>query len=255
MEYTVYVTAANDAGESGYSPTVMFTTLPPVPSAPERPVITEVTDSKAIIEWQPLPVWQYILSYRIYVDGQAVADVEPSKGIQAAELTNLEAGVHYVTVSGINENMEGPTSRPVQFMIQAIPAPTGLTVANRGDDRILLTWDVIPEAVRYKVYMDGNLVGESKNNSYFLQGLSAETQYQVSVYAVLSDSNESAQANLDIQTLPPVTCLTLESVMSSIYEYIPDVMPGMIMIFVIGGALKIARSGKLAIRRLSFRGF
>jgi hypothetical protein len=256
MEYTVYVTAANDAGESGYSPTVMFTTLPPIPSAPERPVVTEVTDTKATVEWQPLPVWQYIQCYRIYVDGQAVADIEPSEGIQAAELTNLEAGVHYVTVSGINENQESPTSRPAKFTVQAIPAPTGLLVANRSHDQVLLTWDEVPGADRYMVQLDGNLVGESKENSYFLGGLTGETNYQVSVYAVLSDGNESANANLDIQTPSPAAELTLDTVISSAYEYIPDVMPGIVVIFVIGAALKIARAGKFSIgRQFVFRRF
>lgn len=248
-DYTVYVTAANDAGESGYSPTVTFTTLPPKPTAPDRPDVSEVTDTKAVIEWQSLPSWQFIQSYRIYIDGQAVADVDPLEGIQSVELTNLEVGIHYVAISGINENKEGPTSRPAQFTIQAIPAPTGLIIANRSHDRALMTWDAIPGVDRYEVQLDGIPVGEVKESSYLLEGLTGETNYQIGVFAVLSDGNESAMANLDLQTPPQAAGMTLDSVMASTYEYIPDVVPGIIIIFVIGGALKIARAGKLTIGR------
>lgn len=254
-DYTVWVTAANDAGESGYAQTVMFTTLPPVPSAPDRPVVTEVTDIKATIEWQPLPVWQYIQCYRIYVNGQAVADVDPQEGIQSAELVNLEAGEHYVAVSGINENQEGPTSRQVQFIIQALPAPTGMIVANRSHERVIVTWDAVPQVDRYKVHLDGNMVGETKHNSYLIEGLTGETSYQIGVQAVLTDGNESVMATLDIQTPPKTAGMALDTVMASAYEYIPDVAPGIIIIFVIGAALKIARTGKIAIigRKFIFR--
>lgn len=254
-DYTVWVTAANDAGESGYSQTVTFKTLPPAPNAPDRPVVREVTGTKAIIEWHPLPVWQHIQCYRIYVDGQAVADVDPQEGIHSAELVNLEAGIHYVAVSGINENQEGPTSRPAQFIIQALSAPTGLTIANRSHDRVLVTWDAVPDADRYKVYLDGNVVGEVKTNTYIVEGLTAETGYRVGVQAVLGDGNESVMATLGIQTPPQPPGMTLDTVMDSTYEYIPDVAPVLVIIFVIGAAMKIARTGKLTVigRQFLFR--
>ncbi|NLV16047.1 MAG: fibronectin type III domain-containing protein [Syntrophomonadaceae bacterium] len=248
-EYTIYVTAANDAGESGYSPSVSFTTLPPTPITPNKPEVYEVTDTKAVIEWQPLPGWQFIESYRIYVDGKAVADVDPMEGIQSVELTNLDAGIHCVAISGINENKEGPTSRPTQFTIQAIPSPTGLVIANRSHDRVLVAWDVIPGVDRYAVQVDEIPVGETKDNSFVIAGLTGETNYQIGVFAVLSDGNESARAKLDIQTPPQAAGMTLDAVMANTYDYIPDVVPGIIIIFVIGGAMKIARAGKLAIGR------
>jgi len=254
-DYIVYVTAANAAGESGCSPSVLFRTLPPIPTMPERPVASQVTDNKATIQWQPLPSWQHILGYRIYVDGQATADVDPQEGIQTVELTNLQSGVHYVAVSGVNENQEGYHSQTVQFTIRSVPAPTGLVLANRSHDRLLLTWDEVAGAIRYKVHVSGNLAGETKEPSYLVGGLTDEAGYQIAVTAVLDDGNESVPAIIDVQTRP-LTGLTLSSLMSSIYEYVPDIIPGMIIIFVIGGALKIANTGKFAIsKQLFYRGF
>lgn len=253
-EYTVYVTASNDAGESGPSSSVVFRTLPPVPTAPEKPVISEVTDTKTTILWQPIPAWQFIQQYRIYVDGQPVADINPQAGMQAAELTNLEPGIHYVTVSGINENQEGPLSLPAKFTIQTVSAPSGLMIANRCNDRVLLTWDTIPDADKYKVYIDGNLAGETTKNYYLIEGLASDMTYRVSVSGVLGDGNESVQAILDVKTLSEPSPVSIANAMSSAYDYIPDVLPGLVIVFAIGAAFAIARAGKYSLgTRVLFR--
>ena len=247
-EYNIYVTAANDAGESSVSPSVQFLTLPPVPGSPTKPEVIEVWDAGAIIQWQPLPADQYITKYRIYVDGQAVADVDPQEGLQAAELSGLTEGEHQVTVTGINENQEGAPSPPAGFVVASVPAPTGLVLANRSHDKIFVTWDSVPGA-EYRVFVDGAPAGETHDNSYVLTGLQPELSCQVSVAAVLADGNQSDQAHLDVSTTPEPDpdIVTLAGITTSTYDHIPEVMPCIIVIFAIGGALKLARAGKYAI--------
>lgn len=252
-EYTVYVTAANDAGESGTSSIVLFKTLPPVPGAPERPIVTDVSDTKGTIMWQPLPDWQYVQQYRIYVDGQPVADVDQQVGIQAAELTNLDPGVHYVRVSGVNENREGELSTTVKLTVQAVSAPTGFAMANRSHDKLFLVWDPVPGVEEYKLYLGGELLSMVTENSFVLDGLTAETEYDISLVAVFPDGNESAQAAVKVKTTAKATPLSLAELMPAVYDYAPDVMPGMIVVFIIGSAFAIARAGKVAIgRRIMF---
>lgn len=246
-EYSVYVTAANDAGESGPSATVTFKTLPPVPGVPTEPVVTEVTESSALVKWQPLPAWQHIHKYRIYVDGKAVADVDPVEGVQQAQLVNLDPGGHTVAVSGINENREGDLSPAVSFTIQAVPAPAGLVMANRSCSSVWLTWDPVTGADRYKIYVDGNLVGETNETRYLIQNLEADKEYQVGISAVLPDGNESARARLAVKTLPLSEPLSLAVLMSTGYKYIPDAMPGIIALFIVGGAFALAKMGKYSL--------
>lgn len=248
-EYSVYVTAANDAGESGPSTMVTFKTLPPVPGAPTAPLVSDVTETTAVVKWQPLPAWQHIQKYRIYVDGKAVADVNPVEGIQQAQLTNLDPGGHTVAVSGVNENREGDLSPAVSFTVQAVPAPAGLAVANRSADSIWITWDPVSGADRYKIYIDGNPVSETKENRYLIQNLEADKEYQVGISAVLPDGNESARATLSVKTLPLSEPLSLAVLMSTAYKYIPDIMPGLIAVFIIGGAFALAKMGKYSLSR------
>lgn len=247
-DYIVYVTAANDAGEGGASPSAQFTTLPPPPDCPAMPEVLEVWDTGATIQWQPLSVQQHIHQYRIYVDGQPVADIEPKEGLQAAELIDLEPGAHYVSVSGINENREGKLSPAIRFTVQAIPAPSGLVVANRSWEKIILTWDDVPGAEKYNLYTDGLLLTEVTENTFVLDNLTSDTDYEISLSAMHPDGNESAQVTIQARTLVKED-FSLETLMQIVYGYTYDFTPGMIAVFVIGGAFAIARAGKYALER------
>lgn len=242
-DYMIYVTAANNAGESGSSSSVQFTTLPPPPGAPAAPEVIEVSDEGAIIQWHPLPVWQYIQKYRIYVDGQPVADVDPQEGFQAAELVDLEPGSHYVNIAGINENREGCLSPMARFTVQAAPAPTGLAVANRSWDNIILSWDDVPGAEEYCLFVDGVPFATVAGNAYTIGDLEAETGYNIGLSAVLRDGNETAtatiQAGTKIKEEP-----SLEAFMQSTYECANCFTPGMVILFAIGGGFAIAKVAK-----------
>lgn len=253
-DYSVYVTAVNADGESGPSPAVQFKTLPPVPAATDRPEISAMTKSTAVVKWQPLSARQYIQKYRIYVDGQPMADVDPREGIQAAELKNLSAGSHTVSVSGINENREGDPSPAVSFFVQAVSAPTGLMVLNRSTDAIWITWDTVSGADIYRIYVGGLPVGSTKENRFLLEHMDADTEYQIGVSAVMLDGNESVQTILVMETLPVSEPLNIETLKGIATEYTPDIMPEIIAIFVVGAAFAIARMGKFVFsRRLIFR--
>ncbi len=244
-EYSVYVTANNADGESSPSPAVQFKSLPPAPSSPDRPEITEVTKTSAIVKWQPLPSSQHIQKYRIYVDGLAMADVDPQEGVQAAELKNLSAGGHTVSITGINENREGNPSPAVSFATaQTVAAPTGLLMSNRSSDKIWITWDAVSGA-EYRVYVDGLPVGSTKENRFMMEEMDADTEYQIGVSAAM-DGNESMQSTITAKTLPVYEPLSFQNIIS---EYTPDILPFIITIFVIGGAFSIARAGKFVFRR------
>ena len=243
--YDVYVTAANESGESIPSSIVNFVTLPPVPTAPAAPLIVNITGDSALVQWSPLPVIQYIQAYRVYVDGVAVADVEADgEGLQEVSLTNLHDGDHTVYVSGINTNQEGPPSIPVQFTISQLPAPNGLLMTNHSQDTIWLSWDATAGAEKYIISANGQLIGETSGTSYILAGLEAEQNYEAQVVAILPNGDSSAPATIEVETLPPATPMAKDNILQDIYNYISDIFPGLLMIFVIGGAFAIARAAR-----------
>lgn|GEM_PF-3464065 len=248
--YTIYditVSAANESGESEQSSTASFTTLPPVPAAPSLPTIANVKDNTALVQWEPLPPSQYILAYRVYVDGIPVADVIPQEGIQAANLTNLHEGNHIVSISGINANKEGPLSTPVHFTIGALPAPSGLQMTNHSTDTIWLRWNSVPGAYKYIININGQLAGETQQSNYKLEGLQAGQRCIVDVVAVMPDGNLSQPASIQLDTILADYPLTKESLVQDIFSYCPDVVPGLVMIFVVGASFALARTAKESI--------
>jgi len=244
--YDVYVTAANDGGESGPSSTASFTTLPSVPTTPSAPIVTSVTENSVLVQWQPLPSWQYIQAYRVYVDGIAVADVTPQEGIQAASLTNLADGNHAVYISGINSNQEGPASQPVQFTTQVLPAITGLKMVNHSKDTIWICWDAI-DASKYLISLNGQMMGETSQTSYELTGLPPNQDYELTVTAVMPDGNHSQEAAIQVGTLTIEEPFNKEILMQSIFAYVPDMMPGLIAVFIVGATFALARLAKISI--------
>lgn len=245
--YTIYdicVTAANESGESAQSSTASFTTLPPVPAAPSSPTIANVKDNTALVQWEPLPPSQYIQAYRVYVDGVPVADVIPQEGIQAANLTNLQEGNHKVSIAGINANREGPLSNPIQFNISVISAPTGLQMINHSVDNIWLRWDPVAGADKYIITVNEQITGETKQASYTLESLNPEQSFNIDVVAVMPDGNLSQPATIQVNTLPLHYPLTKETLVQRIFSYSPDVLPGLVMIFVVGASFALARTAK-----------
>lgn len=252
MAYSVYVTASNDGGESGPSNSAMFTTLPPVPTAPPTPTVSEVTGNSAVINWEPLQAWQSIKAYRVYVDGVAVADVEPQTGLQAANLTNLSSGNHLVSISGINDNREGPASAPAQFETQVLPPINGLKMTNHSTDTIYLCWDAVTNASQYLISLNEQAVGVTSQSRYAVSGLQPNQEYQITVTSVMPDGNQTQAATLHAETLPVVQPYSKDTITQAIYAYVPDIMPGIIAVFVVGIAFGLARLSKLAI---GYKGF
>lgn len=251
--YDVYVTAANDGGESGPSSTLSFSTLPPVPTVPPNPTVSNVTGNSALVHWEPLPPWQYIQAYRVYVDGTAVADVTPQAGTQAANLTNLAAGNHVVSVSGINANREGVPSQSTQFTIQAVPSVTGIKMTNHSPDTIWFRWDASPDADKNIIYVDGQPVGETRQTEYVLSGLQAGQSFQVGVVAVMLNGNRSQISTIQLRTLPATATVTKDSFIQAIYSYVPDVFPGLIVIFAVGAAFAVASAARETFKGRLFR--
>ncbi|TEB15171.1 Exochitinase 1 precursor [Pelotomaculum sp. FP] len=241
--YEICVTAANASGESGPSAPAGFTTLPPVPTAPATPTVS-VNGNTALVQWEPLPPFQSIHAYRVYVDGTPLAYVIPQEGIQAANLTNLCDGNHMVSVAGINANREGPASSPVQFAVQVILAPGGLQMTNHSADTLWLQWNPVSGADKYMISVNGQTVGETRQASYTLGALQAGQSHQVEVAAVLPDGNRSQPATMQAETLPVPSPVTKEALVQDIFNYNADALPGLVMIFAVGASFALARALK-----------
>jgi hypothetical protein len=253
-EYNVSVTAFNSAGESGYSASIDFMTLPPAPGRTEI-LDVEVSGPYALVTWYPLPESQYIQSYRVYVDGELAKEIENSEGTDSAELSGLANGKHSVCVSGVNDNREGELSPLYIFETQNVLAPTGLTITNLFSDSVWVAWDEQNGPEQYKVYLDGQLAGVTPENRYSFENIMPGTQHKIEVSAILPDGNQSTKSELQFETFPVPEPLSIPTLLSGGYEYLNDLKPYIIALFAIGGAFAIARLGRIVFvsRRRFFR--
>lgn len=233
MVHDIYVVAHNSSGYSGQSSIVTFNTLPPAPSAPRGIKVSEVKKDNVKLSWVPNQPEEYIFFYRLYVDGRAVADVEPQEGIQAADLVNLSPGRHAVAVSALNENNESPLSTVLEFTCSEITAPAGFTMTNHSADQIWIQWEPVKNATTYSVFVDGNLIIDTAKTKFEINKLQENTVYTLSVCANLADGNKSLEANLMAKTLPAPVPLTLDSIKEDIFAEVQNIMPNIKILFVV----------------------
>lgn len=66
----------------------------------------------------------------------------------------------------------------------ALQAPTNLQRVNADSSSIQVTWDAVPGATGYEVYVNHALVGSVTEKGYIINGLNALTNYKIHVLAV-----------------------------------------------------------------------
>lgn len=99
-------------------------------------------------------------------------------------------------------------------------APSGIAVASKSETKITLSWapaiDPDSGVLKYRIYRDGSMVGETSDTSFVDNGLTHATTYQYQVSAingVLLESNKSAL--LSTSTLTDSVAPAIQSVSAS----------------------------------------
>ena len=212
-EYKVTVKAVDAAGNVSDGAVHTFTTEnaadTEAPSVPTEVTVTDVTATAAKVTWTASTDNVEVVGYNVYLNGIKVNGEEPVTAT-GYDLADLTAGKDYeVTVTAVDAaKNESARSEAKMFTTQKTEEPTD-TVAptvpgNVTADGITqtgatITWEASTDNVAvtgYNVY-----VGETKVNAtpvtvttYNLTGLSAGTEYAVTVTAVDAAGNESAKS-------------------------------------------------------------
>lgn len=209
--YRFAIVTSNPIGISAPSNILSTSPVPsliPPSSAPTlgAPVIG---DQKVNLSWNAvLNASKYIVYYSTT---SPVTFSSPSLEVQGitAEITGLTNGTLYyfaVVASNGAGNSSLSSLRSGSPITSPPAAPTGL-VATFGNGRGSLTWNSVPSAVTYKVYLgtvfpltEDNLLATTSNNSYMFENLINGTHYYATIVAV----NSSGQAS----PIPPAADIT-----------------------------------------------
>ena len=209
-EYRVTVTAVDAAeNESAKSEAAVFTTEAPkdteAPTAPTDVKATEVTQTTAKVTWSASTDNVGVVGYNVYLNEAKVNEtLITTTEYDLTALTEETAYSVRVTAVDAAEN-ESERSEAATFTTpktqdtEAPSVPAGVTASDVTQTGAKITWTASADNVGvagYNVYL-----GESKVNTlpvtvtgYDLTGLTANTEYTVTVSAVDAAGNESARS-------------------------------------------------------------
>ena len=209
-EYSVTVTAVDAAeNESAKSEAVVFTTEAEkdtqAPTAPTDVKATEVTQTTAKVTWSEATDNVGVVGYNVYLNETKVNDALVT-GTEYALTELTEATEYTVRVTAVDAaDNESERSIVDTFTTlttvdtEAPGVPTNVSATDVTQTGAKVTWSASADnvgVVGYNVY-----VGEGKVNDtpvtateYALTGLTANTEYTVSVSAVDAAGNESAKS-------------------------------------------------------------
>ena len=209
-EYSVTVTAVDAAeNESAKSEAVVFTTEAEkdtqAPTAPTDVKATEVTETTAKVTWSEATDNVGVVGYNVYLNETKVNDALVT-GTEYA-LTGLTEATEYTVRVTAVDAADNESERSIVDTFTSLTTvdteapgvPTNVSATDVTQTGAKVTWSASADnvgVVGYNVY-----VGEGKVNDtpvtateYALTGLTANTEYTVSVSAVDAAGNESAKS-------------------------------------------------------------
>ena len=204
-EYKVTVKAVNAAGKVSEGAVHTFTTAP---SAPTEVTVTDVTATAAKVTWKAPADNDSVVGYKVYLN-----NVQVNKELVTTteyDLSELKETTDYsVTVCSVNAaGKESEKSAEVTFKTQKTEEPTDTVKPSVPGNVVVpeasitqtgatITWEASTDNVAvtgYNVYMNDTKVNATPVTvtTYNLTGLTAGTEYAVTVTAVDAAGNESA---------------------------------------------------------------
>ena len=128
------------------------------------------------------------------------------------QITNLSLGNHTVVISNKSGGYFGLDAVDIDqsgYLIpQGIPlAPSSLASSAITCSSSNVGWGIVAENPEYKVYQDGTLLGSTSLTSYGLTGLTASTQYSITVSAfnIYGESPQSTPLLIETLDQPQMT--------------------------------------------------
>lgn len=237
-EYSVYVEAVNLNG-STTSDIVTFKTLPPTPSQLKN-VDVYVTENSINLYWDASPEDEKVLKYNIYLNSTKIDET----GNNFYTVNDLAPGRYNVEIRAENEYREGP-GYSVQVEIKALDTPK-LIATNVGKDRVIIAWDNVDDATKYKIFINDEYITTTTETQYELR---ISGSYKIKVIAEDEYGNQSEPAEIEVNIKEKAERINFGNVLQGVREYVHYSANMMIVLFCIGGALAIIRAARIPFGR------
>lgn len=190
VNYTISTNARNAEG-SGPQTSSSFSLTPASVTAPPTNLSAVNVGTSAVIRWNSVSnAVRYTASLQDLTTGLPVTTLTPSLTIAA--FTGLSIGHQYSATIDAFDSTGGHLSSSITFVAAALSAPsaplTGLTVTPQSGTSALATWNAIPSASAYQLFLGTNPSTLSTQRPLFvssvsrtLTGLTSGTTYYLAI--------------------------------------------------------------------------
>ena len=196
-DYCFTVTAVRNETETAKSELACAKTFDLSITMPVNLTATPINTSSIILTWN---VVENALSYNVYQDNSLIANV--ASNMYSAN--DLESYTEYCfTVTSVRNETESDKSEEVCAKTFDLPmvTPEGLVATPVSTSSIILTWEMVENALSYNIYRDNELVKNLKNTNYTDTGLEYDTEYCYVVTAVRNETESDKSEQVCVKTL------------------------------------------------------
>jgi len=156
--------------------TTLYAKWTAIPSQVTGLTILSKTYDSLNITWSPINT---ATKYEVYVNGAFKMTVNSNN----ATIDGLTANsIYLISVKGVNGTVAGPASIEL-FAVTSLPTVTGLSLINKTDTSVSLSWNLIPGAEQYEVYLNNALKTTVSSTTTSITGLTANNSYTFSILA------------------------------------------------------------------------
>ena len=196
-DYCFTVTAVRNETETEKSELACAKTFD-LPIATPENVNAEATSISSIsLTWG---VVENALSYNVYCGENLIANVTENSYV----VNNLNYYTDYCyTVTAVRNETESDKSEEVCAKTFDLPmaTPEGLVATPVSTSSIILTWEMVENALSYNIYRDNELVKNLKSTNYTDTGLEYDTEYCYVVTAVRNETESEKSEKVCVKTL------------------------------------------------------
>ena len=187
-----YSVAAVDASGAGTATTVDVETLP---AAPSGPTASDPTASGATVTWQPVAG---ATGYVVAADGTTLGTTTATTWTDTTAASG-SAVVYTVTAS----DTSGPGAPSTPVTVTTLPAaPTGVTPSAVTASGATVSWDGVPGATGYLVYVQDIVIATTSATTWTDTTAAAGTTVPYSVAATDASGSGAPSTPVTVTTLP-----------------------------------------------------
>ncbi|MFB5678794.1 OmpL47-type beta-barrel domain-containing protein [Paenibacillus terreus] len=226
---TSYEASVASGNASGFGEKLSASVLT-LPAAPQGLNGIHTKDTSFTLTWTPS---KSATLYRVEQEGSGELGIATSPAMNISGL--LPGVLYHFRVFAVNENGEGNYSR---FTWRTLPSDMKegfIQVSDITPSSAQATWKEVTGADFYRVYLDGQIIGETASLAYSLSALNSSQTYVIGVEPV-NTSGGGMELTAAFETLPAGDfTLSSEHTTDSVTLFIEGVQPNDIVIISLAG--------------------